>query len=52
MLTESIGVVSLTYERGFYGRPGGFGRERYKAAYRPGLPCPVCGAAIKKIRTG
>jgi formamidopyrimidine-DNA glycosylase len=52
VLGESIGVGGLAYERDFYGRPGGYGKERYRVAYRPGLPCPVCGATIKKIRTG
>jgi formamidopyrimidine-DNA glycosylase len=28
------------------------GREQYRVAYKEGLPCPVCGAVIEKIRTG
>jgi len=52
VLGESTGVGGLAYERDFYGKPGGYGKELYRVAYKPGLPCPVCGATIEKIRTG
>ncbi len=52
VLKESIGMGGLAYERDFYGRSGGYGKEQYRVAYKEGLPCPVCGAAIEKIRTG
>jgi len=52
VLTESIGMGGLAYERDFYGRTGGYGREQYRVAYKEGLPCPVCGTAIEKTRTG
>lgn len=52
VLMESIGMGGLAYERDFYGRTGGYGREQYRVAYKEGLPCPVCGTAIEKIRTG
>ena len=52
ILTESIGMGGLAYERDFYGRSGSYGRDQYRIAYKEGLPCPVCGAAIEKIRTG
>jgi formamidopyrimidine-DNA glycosylase len=52
VLKESIGMGGLAYERDFYGRYGGYGKEQYRVAYKPGLPCPECGATIEKIRTG
>ena len=51
-LTESIGMCGLAYERDFYGKSGGYGKDQYRVAYKEGLPCPVCGAVIEKIRTG
>ncbi len=52
VLKESIGMGGLAYERDFYGMYGGYGKEQYRVAYKPGLPCPECGATIEKIRTG
>lgn len=52
VLTDSIEMGGLAYERDFYGRPGGYGKEQYRVAYKEGLPCPVCGAVVEKIKTG
>jgi len=40
----------LAYEKDLYNRPGGI--RKFLVGYRPGKPCPRCGAAIRKIRTG
>lgn len=52
VLRESIGMGGLAYEKDFYGRYGGYGKEQYRVAYKPELPCPECGETIEKIRTG
>jgi len=52
VLERSIAKGGLAYERDLYGNPGGYGREDYDVAYRTGEPCPRCGAAIQKIKTG
>jgi formamidopyrimidine-DNA glycosylase len=52
VLKESIALGGLAYEKDFYGRNGGYGKEHYKIAYKPGLPCPECGTIIEKIKTG
>lgn len=52
VLTESIAHGGLTYEKNFYGKNGGYGKEQYRVAYKPGEACPVCGTAIEKIKTG
>jgi formamidopyrimidine-DNA glycosylase len=40
------------YETSLHGRPGGFAKEDIIIGYRKGEPCPECGTAIKKIKTG
>ena len=40
----------LAYEKDLYDRPGGI--KRFRVGYRPGEPCPRCGAKIRKIRSG
>jgi len=52
VLKESIEMGGLAYEKDFYGIYGGYGKEQYKIAYKPDMPCPVCGATIQKIKTG
>jgi formamidopyrimidine-DNA glycosylase len=52
MLTESIKLGGLAYEKDFYGHRGNYGKDQFKVAYKPGQPCPVCQTAIKKIKTG
>lgn len=39
-------------EPDFYGRGGSAWRELMVVGYREGRPCPACGAAIVKLRTG
>lgn len=52
VLRESIKLGGLAYEKDFYGKRGGYGAEQFKIGYKPGKPCPVCGATIEKIKTG
>jgi len=40
------------FESDFLGRRGEWGRESFLVGYRTGLPCPACGTAVQKIRTG
>ena len=40
----------LAYEKDLYNRPGGI--RKFLVGYRPGKPCPKCGATIRKIRAG
>ena len=40
----------LAYEKDLYSRPGGI--KKFLVGYRPGKPCPKCGAVIKKLRSG
>lgn len=51
-LRRSIELGGAAYEVDLYGRPGGFGAAQLLVGYREGFPCPACGAAIEKIRTG
>jgi len=52
VLERSIAKGGLAYERDLHGNLGGYGREDYDVAYRTGEPCPRCGAAVQKIKTG
>jgi formamidopyrimidine-DNA glycosylase len=52
VLSRSIAKGGLAFERDFYGRPGGYGRDDHDVAYKPGEFCPRCAATIQKIRTG
>jgi len=52
VLKESIEMGGLAYEKDFYGKHGGYGKEQYKIAYKPDEPCPECGTTIQKIKTG
>ncbi|UCE96520.1 MAG: Fpg/Nei family DNA glycosylase [Candidatus Bathyarchaeota archaeon] len=52
VLEKSIKLGGLAYEKDFYGNKGGYGKQHFKIAYKPGLPCPNCQAIIKKIKTG
>lgn len=51
-LEQSIAKGGLAYERDFFGRPGGLTNDDFAVGYRAGKPCPKCGTAIQKIRTG
>jgi len=52
VLSESIKLGGLTYEKDFYGNKGGYGAKQFKIAYKPGKPCPNCQTTIQKIKTG
>lgn len=51
-LEPSLNKGGAFYETDLHGQAGGFTRDDLLVAYREGEPCPVCGAAIQKIRTG
>jgi len=52
VLTESIELGGLAYEKDFYGNKGRYGTEQFKIAYKLGSPCPTCQTTIQKIKTG
>ena len=52
VLNESLEAGGLAYEKDFNGERGGYSKSRYRVAYREGEPCPTCGTAIEKIKTG
>ncbi|MDD5264205.1 MAG: Fpg/Nei family DNA glycosylase [Candidatus Bipolaricaulis sp.] len=51
-LRRSIEKGGAFYEVDLQGRPGGFLGTDLLVGYREGKPCPACGTAILKIRTG
>lgn len=51
-LVPSMELGGAFYETDLYGRPGGFTMDRILIGYREGKPCPSCGEAIVKIKTG
>ncbi len=51
-LQPSIDKGGAFYEVSLQGQKGGFAVEDIIIGYREGQPCPVCGAAIQKIKTG
>jgi formamidopyrimidine-DNA glycosylase len=51
-LQTSIDKGGAFYEMNIYGKPGGFKMEDIQIGYREGKPCPICGTAIEKIKTG
>jgi formamidopyrimidine-DNA glycosylase len=51
-LRPSITKGGAFYEVGLRGEKGGFTMEDILIGYREGKPCPVCGTAIEKIKTG
>jgi formamidopyrimidine-DNA glycosylase len=51
-LERSIAVGAAFYEVGLDGKGGGFTAADLLVGYREGKPCPECGAAIEKIKTG
>ena len=51
-LGRSIDVGAAWYELDLHGKRGGFTAEDLLVAYREGKPCPECGAAIEKVKTG
>jgi formamidopyrimidine-DNA glycosylase len=51
-LVPSIKKGGAFYELNLYGKKGGFLKKHIVVGYRPDEPCPVCGTAIAKIKTG
>jgi len=52
VLGQSIAKGGLAYERDFFGRSGGLTGDDFAVGYKSGKPCPKCGAAIQKIKSG
>lgn len=52
VLMHSVELGGLAYERDFYGKRGGYGKQQFKIAYKPSDPCPICQTPIQKIKTG
>ena len=52
VLTLSVTMRGLQYERDFYGNKGGFSNDQFLVGYKTGQPCPSCSTPIEKIRTG
>jgi formamidopyrimidine-DNA glycosylase len=51
-LQRSIDKGAAFYEVGLDGKGGGFAAADLLVGYREGKPCPTCGAAVEKIKTG
>jgi formamidopyrimidine-DNA glycosylase len=51
-LQESIDHGGAAYELNLYGEHGGWDSNFLLVAYREGQPCPNCGTAVEKIKTG
>lgn len=52
VLGTAIVMGGAYYEKDFYGHPGGYTAEHWLVGYAEGRPCTVCGATIRKIKTG
>jgi len=51
-LQESIEHGGSAWELNLYGEKGRWGESFLQVGYREGQPCPTCGTAIRKIKTG
>jgi formamidopyrimidine-DNA glycosylase len=51
-LQESINLGGSHWEQNLYGEHGRWDSSYFLVAYREGKPCPTCGTAVEKIRTG
>ncbi len=51
-LQESIDLGGTAWEQNLYGSKGRWDRSFFLVAYREGEPCPTCGRAVEKIKTG
>ena len=52
VLGTAIVMGGAYYEKDFYGHPGGYTAQHWLVGYSDGQACPVCGATIRKIKTG
>ncbi len=51
-LQASIDLGGAAYELNLYGERGGWDSSFLLVAYREGQPCPTCGTAVEKIKSG
>jgi formamidopyrimidine-DNA glycosylase len=51
-LQLSIQKGGFAYEQDLYGQKGNFSMDDLLIGYKENQPCPVCGTAIRKIKTG
>jgi formamidopyrimidine-DNA glycosylase len=51
-LQVSIDGGGSQWEQNLYGEHGGWDDKFFLVAYREGKPCPMCGTAVEKIKTG
>jgi formamidopyrimidine-DNA glycosylase len=51
-LQESINLGGSHWEQNLYGEHGRWDSSYFLVAYREGKPCPRCGTAVEKIKTG
>ncbi len=51
-LQESIHRGGSAWELNLYGQKGGWDESFLLVGYREGQPCPACGTAVVKIKTG
>ncbi len=51
-LQESIDQGGSAWELNLYGEKGGWDERFLLVGYREGHPCPACGTAVAKIKTG
>jgi len=51
-LRTAVDLGGSDHEQGLHGNVGRFGMEHLLVGYKEGQPCPACGAAVVKIRTG
>lgn len=52
ILSRSIQLGGLAYEKDFYGQKGKFAINEFLVGYKTGKPCPTCETPIIKIKTG
>lgn len=52
VLQRAIDLGGARWELDLHGRPGGFDTEHLAVGYREGEPCPSCGTAVIKLKTG
>jgi formamidopyrimidine-DNA glycosylase len=52
VLNASIKLGGAAFELDFYGKKGKFTADNFLVGYKTGKPCPQCGTAVQKIRTG
>jgi formamidopyrimidine-DNA glycosylase len=51
-MQEAIALGGARWEKDLYGHEGRFDLANLLVGYKEGQPCPVCGTAIAKIKTG